>query len=78
MLLLSTNSTRRATWDAKLGFQKQKMAFCTPLPSLYPDGGSVGCISAIILRKYPAQVRLDHFNKIMVCRDNFYLLSNEF
>eukprot|EP00111_Clytia_hemisphaerica_P018528 TCONS_00054813-protein len=55
MLMLSANSTRRASWDTKLGFQPIKQAFAVPLTSLYSDGGSVGCVNITILRKYPTQ-----------------------
>ncbi|XP_071446322.1 breast cancer type 2 susceptibility protein homolog [Hetaerina americana] len=52
---LSANSTRRARWDAKLGY------FCRhpgPLPvslhSLLPQGGAVGALSNVLLaRVYP-------------------------
>jgi len=56
MLALSTNSTRRASWEAKLGFQTDKRAFSVPLTTLYADGGCVGCIDVMILRQYPPQV----------------------
>ncbi|XP_047126132.1 uncharacterized protein LOC101237032 isoform X2 [Hydra vulgaris] len=55
MLKLSANSTRRARWHAKLGYQREKVAFPVPLKSLYTDGGLVGCVKVLILRKYPMQ-----------------------
>ena len=56
MLQLYANSTRRASWEVKLGYQVPKYAFSVPLESLYSDGGMVGCINAVVLRKYPMQV----------------------
>ncbi|XP_065669169.1 breast cancer type 2 susceptibility protein homolog isoform X4 [Hydra vulgaris] len=55
MLKLSANSTRRARWHAKLGYQREKVAFPVSLKSLYTDGGLVGCVKVLILRKYPMQ-----------------------
>ncbi|XP_057313973.1 breast cancer type 2 susceptibility protein-like isoform X2 [Hydractinia symbiolongicarpus] len=55
MLQLYTNSTRRASWEAKLGYQFPKIAFCVPLKSLYAQGGAAGCVNIKILRKYPMQ-----------------------
>ena len=57
MLELSANSTRRAHWDAKLGFQSDRRAFPVPIHSLFPDGGIVGCVDVVIQRIYPPQVR---------------------
>ena len=57
MLELSANSTRRAHWDAKLGFQASRRAFSVPIYSLFPDGGLVGCLDVVITRIYPQQVR---------------------
>ncbi|XP_065058550.1 breast cancer type 2 susceptibility protein-like [Rhopilema esculentum] len=54
-LELCANSTRRAHWDAKLGFQKDRKAFAVPLYSLFPDGGFVGCIDVVLTRVYPMQ-----------------------
>lgn len=53
-LKISTNSTRRVRWHAKLGFYKN----CTlPIPisleSVLPNGGMIGSLSLVILRKYP-------------------------
>ena len=52
-LHLSSNSTRRARWFARLGYQQSPLPFPLPLPSLFPDGGLVGCTEAIIGRVYP-------------------------
>ncbi|XP_068719868.1 breast cancer type 2 susceptibility protein-like isoform X2 [Montipora capricornis] len=55
MLRLHANSTRRARWDAKLGFHRHMHAFPLPLASLYGDGGFTGCVDIIVLRQYPLQ-----------------------
>ena len=52
-LKISANSTRRARWDAKLGYQRNPVPFLVSLTSLYPDGGSVGCVEAVVARIYP-------------------------
>eukprot|EP00112_Aurelia_sp_Birch-Aquarium-sp1_P002215 Seg1237.6 transcript_id=Seg1237.6/GoldUCD/mRNA.D3Y31 product="Breast cancer type 2 susceptibility protein" protein_id=Seg1237.6/GoldUCD/D3Y31 len=54
-LELNANSTRRAHWDAKLGFQNDRRAFPVPVYSLFADGGPVGCIDVVIQRIYPTQ-----------------------
>ena len=55
MLKINANSTRRAHWNAKLGFQSSPVPFPVPMSSLYPDGGLVGCVHVIIVRTYPLQ-----------------------
>jgi hypothetical protein len=50
-LKLSANSTKRAHWDAKLGFGRFR-PYAT-LRSLCPDGGHIFAIDIIVLRKYP-------------------------
>ncbi|NWW58300.1 BRCA2 protein, partial [Ifrita kowaldi] len=55
MLKISANSTRRARWDAKLGFHRDPRPFPLPLSSLYSKGGAVGCIDVVIQRTYPIQ-----------------------
>ena len=55
MLKINANSTRRAHWNAKLGFQPCPVPFPVPMSSLYPDGGSVGCVHVTIVRTYPVQ-----------------------
>ena len=52
-LKLAANSTRRARWFTKLGYQPSPHPFPVPLVSLYPDGGVVGCTEAVIARVYP-------------------------
>ena len=52
-LKLSANSTRRARWFAKLGYQVQPRPFPVPLMSVFPEGGLVGCTDVVIARVYP-------------------------
>lgn len=52
-LRLSANSTRRARWYTRLGYQPCPHPFPVPLSSLFPDGGLVGCTEAVIARVYP-------------------------
>ena len=52
-LKLSANSTRRARWYAKLGYQPSPRPFPIPLMSVFPDGGLVGCTDVVIARVYP-------------------------
>lgn len=52
-LRIHFNSTRRARWDAKLGFQRS----CGPIPillqTIHPRGGIVGHIRVYLARIYP-------------------------
>ena len=50
---ISANSTRRARWFTKLGYQPMPHSFPIPLMSIFPDGGLVGCTDVIIVRVYP-------------------------
>ncbi|GES77689.1 breast cancer type 2 susceptibility protein [Rhizophagus clarus] len=50
-LKLSANSTKRAHWDAKLGFKRFRPY--AMLRSLCPDGGYIFAVDIIVLRKYP-------------------------
>lgn len=53
-LKISTNSTRRVRWFAKLGFYKNPtIPIHISLESVLPRGGLIGSISLLILRKYP-------------------------
>ena len=52
-LRISANSTRRAQWFAKLGYQPMPRSFPIPLLSIFPDGGLVGCTDVVIARVYP-------------------------
>uniref|UniRef100_A0A3Q3A225 BRCA2 DNA repair associated n=2 Tax=Kryptolebias marmoratus TaxID=37003 RepID=A0A3Q3A225_KRYMA len=54
-LKICANSSRRAQWDAKLGFHRDPRPFLLPLSSLYSNGGPVGCVDIIVLRSYPIQ-----------------------
>ncbi|XP_023238526.1 breast cancer type 2 susceptibility protein-like [Centruroides sculpturatus] len=53
MLKISTNSMRRARWDAKLGYYKSPKPFPVSFSSLFSDGGIIGCVECIIQRVYP-------------------------
>ncbi|XP_022167413.1 uncharacterized protein LOC111031675 isoform X1 [Myzus persicae] len=53
-LKISTNSTRRVRWYAKLGFYKNStLPIPITLESILPHGGIIGSLSLVILRKYP-------------------------
>lgn len=52
-LRLSTNSTRRARWDSKLGFCQNPFPFLISLSSIKPQGGIIGRARIVILRVYP-------------------------
>ncbi|XP_076310438.1 uncharacterized protein LOC143225246 isoform X2 [Tachypleus tridentatus] len=54
-LKLSTNSTRRARWDLRLGFFHCPVPFPVSLSSLFPDGGTVGCVEIVVVQLYPLQ-----------------------
>jgi ASC-1-like (ASCH) protein len=53
-LLITKNSTRRAKWDSKLGFQKIAK-FPVSLASLTKGGGEIGFITLRVVRVYPIQ-----------------------
>ncbi|XP_027901225.1 breast cancer type 2 susceptibility protein isoform X1 [Xiphophorus couchianus] len=55
MLKIWSNSTRRARWDAKLGFHTDPRPFLLPVSCLYSNGGPIGCVDIFILRSYPMQ-----------------------
>ncbi|KAJ8707792.1 hypothetical protein PYW07_011469 [Mythimna separata] len=50
-LKLSGNSTRRACWDARLGYHGA--AILCALSSVKPDGGKVSRLSVLVTRVYP-------------------------
>ncbi|XP_025200949.1 breast cancer type 2 susceptibility protein homolog isoform X2 [Melanaphis sacchari] len=53
-LKISTNSTRRVRWHTKLGFHKYStLPIPITLESVLPQGGIIGSLSLVILRKYP-------------------------
>lgn len=50
------NSTRPAPATAKLGYQGCPTPLCVPLSTLHPQGGLVGCLDIVVVRKYPLMV----------------------
>lgn len=56
-LKIHTNSTRRARWDAKLGYQRQSGPIKSSLGSINPNGGLVGKFSVVVARAYPILYR---------------------
>ena len=52
-LKLHGNSTRRARWFLRLGYQRLPHPFPVPLTSVFPDGGLVGCVDVVVARVYP-------------------------
>lgn len=52
-LKLCSNSTRRARWYAKLGFQDNPGPINVPLNSILSSGGLVSCVTAYVARVYP-------------------------
>ncbi|BES99832.1 Breast cancer 2, early onset [Nesidiocoris tenuis] len=52
-LKISTNSTRRVKWYAKLGFTQQNTPIPTILCTVLPNGGRIGRLTATVVRKYP-------------------------
>uniref|UniRef100_A0A7S1BKW6 Tower domain-containing protein n=1 Tax=Corethron hystrix TaxID=216773 RepID=A0A7S1BKW6_9STRA len=51
-LKLCVNSTKRARWDARLGFRRTTM-FEMKVPSIYPGGGQIALIKLVIHRLFP-------------------------
>ena len=56
MMKISANGTRRARWDARLGYLRNPQPPALPLCSLYPSGGMVACVDVVVTRIYPPQV----------------------
>ncbi|KAF5278315.1 hypothetical protein FQR65_LT03584 [Abscondita terminalis] len=52
-LKINFNCTRRAAWDAKLGYQKISKPFPVTLDSVHCDGGIIACVKIYIARVYP-------------------------
>ncbi|XP_076636941.1 breast cancer type 2 susceptibility protein [Colletes latitarsis] len=52
-LKIHTNSTRRARWDARLGYTVPTGPMCVKLRSICPNGGLIGRIKVLIARVYP-------------------------
>lgn len=55
-LKLGCNSTRPAPWYNRLGYQSDPRPLCVPLTGLAPEGGVVGALDVVIVRKYPVMV----------------------
>ncbi|XP_053405054.1 uncharacterized protein LOC123565454 [Mercenaria mercenaria] len=53
MLKICRNSTRPAPWDSILGYQRDPRPLCIPLSGLDGEGGVVGMVDVVIVRKYP-------------------------
>ncbi|XP_052098756.1 breast cancer type 2 susceptibility protein homolog [Mytilus californianus] len=53
IMKISTNSTRPASWDSTLGYQTDHTPLCVPLSSVQGEGGLIGCIDVVVVRKYP-------------------------
>ncbi|XP_029849611.2 uncharacterized protein LOC8027232 isoform X1 [Ixodes scapularis] len=67
-LRLNFNSTRRARWDAKLGYLRARQPFRVSLGSLHPKGGAVGRVDCIVIRAYPVMYLEMLSNKTAVMR----------
>lgn len=54
-LKITTNNTRLAKWDAKLGFVSPKCGGITikSLRDIYPGGGNIPSIDLVICKRYP-------------------------
>ena len=52
-LKINFNSTRRAVWWSKLGYQSDSRPFCVPLSSIHLEGGKIGRVKVFIARVYP-------------------------
>ncbi|XP_052277291.1 uncharacterized protein LOC127876253 isoform X3 [Dreissena polymorpha] len=53
MLKLNCNSTRPAPWHYRFGYHIDPRPLCVPLAGLYAEGGAVGVLDVVIVRKYP-------------------------
>ena len=65
-LKIFANSTRRARWFTRLGYQPSPRPFPVPLESLFAEGGRVGCVDVAIARVYPL-IYLERGTKRMRC-----------
>lgn len=52
-LKITANSTRRARWNAKLGFCRQSWPFAISLNSVKFDGGVITRMKTLVIRVYP-------------------------
>ncbi|KAJ8919869.1 hypothetical protein NQ315_006398 [Exocentrus adspersus] len=67
-LKISYNSTRRAVWYAKLGFQRCPHPFPIQLQGIHPNGGAVRAVKICIVRVYPLRY-IQRLNGHSVCRN---------
>ncbi|KND03168.1 uncharacterized protein SPPG_02229 [Spizellomyces punctatus DAOM BR117] len=58
-LRLSANGTRRAYWDARLGYQRAP-SFTLGLRQVMADGGPIPCIDVVLCRRYAVR----HYEKV--------------
>ncbi|XP_015598323.1 breast cancer type 2 susceptibility protein homolog [Cephus cinctus] len=56
-LRIHTNSTRRARWDVKLGYQSHSGPITTSLKTISPNGGLIGKMIVTVIRVYPILYR---------------------
>lgn len=56
VLKLVANSTRKAEWDASMGFRYDIHNFCLSIGNVNAFGGIIPKIDIVILRKYPVVV----------------------
>ena len=54
---IHSNSTRRARWDAKLGYQKFSRPIPIKLKDVFENGGLIGEITVVASRVYPILYR---------------------
>ncbi|KAI8142885.1 hypothetical protein BJV82DRAFT_515722 [Fennellomyces sp. T-0311] len=52
LLSITTNGSRIAAWDTKLGYHPQRLVYRS-LSSVHHDGGTVTALDVIVCRKYP-------------------------
>ncbi|KAI8913886.1 hypothetical protein DFJ77DRAFT_52023 [Powellomyces hirtus] len=71
-LRLSANGTRRAPWDAMLGYQRARN-FVVGLRQIIPNGGMVPCIDVVICRRYA----LRYYEKLPDGRSIFHNQKEE-
>lgn len=57
-LKLCANSTRKARWDSKIGYQPDPRPFSLALSSLLAGGGTVPAVDVVVVRVYPKMVKM--------------------
>ncbi|KAJ3661217.1 hypothetical protein Zmor_005625 [Zophobas morio] len=67
-LKISCNSTRRARWYVKLGYQRCPEPFPVMLCSVFPAGNVIGCVKICIARVYPVKY-MEKQNNLTVWRN---------